>query len=259
MLRKFAVLLIVLVAQVAVQAQDRPLSPPQRPPVPLTATDQQRIQKEAATKSQQPQVKPETQSTELAPTIKIPASTHNRHISSGNPSVDVMVYEAAAHHGLDPCLILSVMRAESGFNRLAISPKGASGLMQLMPATATRMGVRNLFDPRENILGGAKYLRWLLNRFNGDLRLALAGYNAGEGAVEAYGNRIPPFRETQNYVRTIYTRYSAIHTNGPIAPVVSVTAKSVETTPVPAEKIPTYNQIIRWTSSTGDSTGKSSR
>jgi soluble lytic murein transglycosylase-like protein len=259
MLRKFAVLLAVLVAQVAVQAQDRPLSPPQRPPVPLTAADQERAQKEAAAKSQQPQAKPETQPAETAPTIKIPVSGHNRHISSGNPNVDVMVYEAAALHGLDPCLILSVMRAESGFNRLAVSPKGASGLMQLMPATATRMGVRNLFDPRENILGGAKYLRWLLNRFGGDLRLALAGYNAGEGAVEAYGNRIPPFQETQNYVRTIYTRYSAIHTNGTIPPVANVAVKPVEAAIAPAEKIPTYNQIIRWTSSTGDSTGKSSR
>jgi len=173
-----------------------------------------------------------------------------------------VVYEAAAEHGLDPCLILSVMRAESGFNRMAISPKGASGLMQLMPATAARMGVQNIFDPRQNIQGGARYLRWLLNRLNGDLRLALAGYNAGEGAVEAYGNRIPPFQETQNYVRTIYTRYSAIHSTGTSAPVLNATAsattKPIETQPTPAEKIPTYNQIIRWTSS-GESTDKSSR
>lgn len=258
MLKKFAVLLVLLIAQAVAHAQDRPLSPPQRPPVPLSVTDQERAQKEAAAKAQQPQIKPEAQPTELAPKIKIPVTAHN-HISSGNANVDGMVYEAAALHGLDPCLILSVMRAESGFNRMAISPKGASGLMQLMPATATRMGVRNLFDPRENILGGAKYLRWLLNRFNGDLRLALAGYNAGEGAVEAYGNRIPPFQETQNYVRTIYTRYSALHSSGSIAPLVTVTAKTVEAPTAPAEKIPTYNQIIRWTSSTGDSAGKSSR
>lgn len=254
MCRKLAVLLFVFIAAGAAQAQERPLSPPPRSPVPLTASDQQRAQKEAAARSQ---TKP--QSTELTTQIKIPVTSHSRHISSGNAQVDTMVYEAAAKHGLDPCLILSVMRAESGFNRLAVSPKGASGLMQLMPATATRMGVRNLFDPRENIHGGARYLRWLLNRFGGDLRLALAGYNAGEGAVEAYGNRIPPFRETQNYVRTIYTRYSAIHSTDASLPVVSVTPKPADAPPTPAEKIPTYNQIIRWTSSTGDSADKSSR
>ncbi len=152
-------------------------------------------------------------------------------------------------HGLDPCLVLSVMRAESGFNQRAVSPKGASGLMQLMPATAERFGVRNIFDPRENIFAGARYLRWLLDRFNGDLRLALAGYNAGEGAVELYGKRIPPFAETQNYVRTIYARYSSVHT---------VSLKEV--TPIEAPrpvftstaKIPTYNQIIKLTSSAGE-------
>lgn len=259
MFRKFAVLLVVIVAVGAARAQDRPLSPPQRPPVPLTATDQERAQKEAAARSKQPQVKPGTESAQLEPQIKIPVAEHRKHISSGNPSVDAVVYEAAAQQGLDPCLILSVMRAESGFNRLAVSPKGASGLMQLMPATAARMGVQNIFDPRQNIQGGARYLRWLLNRFNGDLRLALAGYNAGEGAVEAYGNRIPPFQETQNYVRTIYTRYSAIHSTGALPPVVGVTTQPAEPQSAPAEKIPTYNQIIRWTSSSGDSNDKSSR
>src|SRR6185436_5164670 len=141
----------------------------------------------------------------------MPAASSSRHISSGNAAVDQLVHEAATQNGLDPCLIFSVMRAESSFNRMAVSPKGASGLMQLMPETAARFGVKNIFDPRENVFAGAKYLRWLLNRFQGDVRLALAGYNAGEGAVEFYGLRIPPFLETQNYVRTIYTRYSGIH------------------------------------------------
>jgi soluble lytic murein transglycosylase-like protein len=163
-----------------------------------------------------------------------------------------MVNEASLRFGLDPCLVLSVMRAESGFNRGAVSVKGASGLMQLMPETAARFGVRNIFDPRENITAGARYLRWLLDRFRGDVRLALAGYNAGEGAVELYGHRIPPFMETQNYVRTIYARYSTVH-SGP-APTIAPPSFQV-TRPVIAEtteKIPTYNQVIRFTSSTGD-------
>jgi hypothetical protein len=128
--------------------------------------------------------------------------------------------------------------------------------MQLMPETAARFGVRNIFDPRENIFAGAKYLRWLLNRFQGDVRLALAGYNAGEGAVEFYGLRIPPFQETQNYVRIIYTRYSGIHlatTPGTVA------AEVPKPTEQPKENLPTYNQIIRFTSSTGESAAKSGK
>ena len=140
------------------------------------------------------------------------------------------------------------MRAESSFNRTAVSVKGASGLMQLMPETATRFGVKNIFDPRENVLGGTRYLRWLLDRFSGDVRLALAGYNAGEGAVEFYGYRIPPFLETQNYVRTIYTRYSNIHLGSVPAP----TVEAIKPAEQPGEKNPSYNQIIRFTSSSGD-------
>jgi soluble lytic murein transglycosylase-like protein len=141
------------------------------------------------------------------------------------------------------------MRAESAFNRTAISVKGASGLMQLMPATATRFGVKNIFDPRENVLGGTRYLRWLLDRFNGDVRLALAGYNAGEGAVEFYGYRIPPYLETQNYVRLIYSRYSNIHLGSvPASPPIEATRPAEPS----GEKNPSYNQIIRFTSSSGD-------
>src|SRR5262249_47413408 len=119
------------------------------------------------------------------------------HISSGNSQIDVLVNEAAARYRLDPCLIISLMRVESPFNRFAVSPKGASGLMQLMPDTALRFGVRNIFDPRENIMAGASYLRWLLDRFGGNVQLALAGYNAGEGAVESHGFQVPPFIETR--------------------------------------------------------------
>lgn len=240
--------MILLTLSLAALAQDKPFSPPARSPVPLSSKDQERQRaEELGKKSETPN--------QSAEKVKIPAALTGRHISSGNPSVDAIVYEAASHTGLDPCLIFSVMRAESGFNPAAVSPKGASGLMQLMPATASRFGVRNIFDPRENIHAGSRYLRWLLDRFNGDLRLALAGYNAGEGAVEFYGLRIPPFLETQNYVRIIYARYSQIHTSS-APPPVAVEAKHTE--PV-KEKFPTYNQIIRSTSSSGDSPISSSR
>lgn len=118
--------------------------------------------------------------------------------------------QAAAKYSLDPNLIFAVMRQESGFNPRAISPKGARGLMQLMPATAVRLGVRDIYDPAQNIDGGARYLRFLLDTFNGDVELALAGYNAGEGAVARYGNRVPPYRETINYVQRISAHYTRL-------------------------------------------------
>jgi soluble lytic murein transglycosylase-like protein len=100
------------------------------------------------------------------------------------------------------------MHRESSFKKRALSHKGASGLMQLMPATARRFGVSNIWDPRQNIEGGARYMRVLLDMFEGDVRLALAGYNAGEGAVMKYGYRVPPYSETREYVRRITERYA---------------------------------------------------
>jgi soluble lytic murein transglycosylase-like protein len=102
------------------------------------------------------------------------------------------------------------MHQESTFKSRALSPKGASGLMQLMPGTARRFGVEKIWDAKQNIEGGVHYMRWLLDTFNGDVILALAGYNAGEGAVMKYGWQVPPYRETQEYVRRITDRYSAI-------------------------------------------------
>jgi soluble lytic murein transglycosylase-like protein len=99
------------------------------------------------------------------------------------------------------------MRQESGFNPRARSYKGATGLMQLMPATAARFGVSNIYDVSQNIEGGARYLRFLLDTFNGDVELTLAGYNAGENAVVNSGYRVPRYRETQNYVKSITARY----------------------------------------------------
>jgi soluble lytic murein transglycosylase-like protein len=133
-----------------------------------------------------------------------------RGFTTGNEQIDSYVTEAAKRNGLDPLLIYSVMHQESSFKSGAISPKGARGLMQLMPGTAARFGVTNIFDPKQNIEGGSRYMKFLLDRFDGDLSLALAGYNAGEGAVEKYGWRIPPYAETQEYVRRISRRYSIL-------------------------------------------------
>ncbi|HEX9917671.1 MAG TPA: lytic transglycosylase domain-containing protein [Pyrinomonadaceae bacterium] len=127
--------------------------------------------------------------------------------TTGDTKVDSYILSASARHGVDPVLIYSIMHRESAFKKLAVSYKGASGLMQLMPATATRFGVRNIFDPAQNIEAGTRYMRWLLNRFNGDVGLALAGYNAGEGAVDKYRG-VPPYRETQEYVKRITERYA---------------------------------------------------
>jgi len=107
-------------------------------------------------------------------------------------------------------LIYAQMHQESSFKLKATSYKGASGLMQLMPATARRFGVTEIYNPRQNIEAGIKYMRWLLDTFKGDVVLALAGYNAGEGAVMKYGWQIPPYRETQEYVRRISARYNSI-------------------------------------------------
>ncbi len=124
--------------------------------------------------------------------------------------MDSYLIDAGTKNGVDPLLLYSVMHQESSFKSHAVSPKGARGLMQLMPGTAARYGVTNIFDPKQNIEGGARYLRFLLDRFNGDLNLALAGYNAGEGAVDKYGWRIPPYSETQEYVRRISRRYALL-------------------------------------------------
>lgn len=118
-----------------------------------------------------------------------------------------LVEKVAREHSLDRALLQAMIATESGFDPRAVSRKGAVGLMQLMPETARRYGVRNLYDPAENIQGGAKYLRDLMRKFNNDLSLTLAAYNAGEDAIIQHGHRIPPYRETLRYVPRVLTLY----------------------------------------------------
>jgi len=115
------------------------------------------------------------------------------------------IREVAERNGVDPALVEAVIRVESAFNPWAVSPKGAQGLMQLMPRTANALGVRDSFNPRQNIEGGVRHLRYLLDRYPGNLSLALAAYNAGEGAVDYYGG-VPPYAETRQYVQKVLQR-----------------------------------------------------
>ena len=124
----------------------------------------------------------------------------------GRPSLDQVIQQSASRHQVDPNLVRAIVRVESNFNPYAVSPRGAQGLMQLIPATARRFGVRDAFDPQANLEGGVRYLRYLIDLYGGDLELALAAYNAGENAVSRY-NGVPPFRETRNYLRKISRIY----------------------------------------------------
>jgi soluble lytic murein transglycosylase-like protein len=136
-------------------------------------------------------------------------SASNQFWSTGSDRVDSLISYYGKQHGVDPYLIFCLMSQESKFSKIAISPKGAQGLMQLMPGTAARYGVTNPYDVAQNISGGTRYLKDLLKMFNGRVDLALAGYNAGENAVIKYGYTIPPYQETRNYVKLITKRYGA--------------------------------------------------
>ena len=127
----------------------------------------------------------------------------------GNSSISILITAASELYDVSPALLMAVMHAESGFNPNALSPAGAVGLMQIMPPTGRRYGVRHdLFDPTNNIDVGARYLKDLLTFFKGDMELAIAAYNAGEGAVLKHGRRIPPYAETQAYVPKVMRLYS---------------------------------------------------
>ncbi len=127
-----------------------------------------------------------------------------RYVAPGKSrTFDDVIDEHASRQGVRKDLVRAVIQVESGFNPRAISNKGAMGLMQLMPATARELGVRNPMDPSENVRGGVAYLRQLLDRYNGDERLALAAYNAGPGAVDSHGQTVPPYTETRSYVSKV--------------------------------------------------------
>lgn len=126
--------------------------------------------------------------------------------TSGDPNLDSIIIRASEREGIDPRFTHAVIWQESRYQPRAVSHAGAQGLMQLMPDTAKRFGCQDSNDPESNIKAGTKYLSWLLKRFDGNVELALAGYNAGEGAVDKYQG-IPPYKETQNYVRKITARY----------------------------------------------------
>lgn len=134
--------------------------------------------------------------------LKPEAGTVTKDGSGQVPKLEAMVDQVAAKYGLDPALLRAVVEVESDFNPLAVSRAGAMGLMQLMPDTARSLGVKNPFNPLENLEGGACYLKSMIGRFNGNLKLALAAYNAGPGAVERYGG-VPPYGETLSYLRKI--------------------------------------------------------
>ncbi len=152
--------------------------------------------------------------------------------TTGNSDVDSYIVESGKRNSVDPLLLYSIMHQESSFKTRAMSYKGARGLMQLMPGTASRFGVANIWDPKQNIEGGARYMRFLLNMFDGDVRLALAGYNAGEGAVMKYGNQVPPYSETREYVRRIGNRYSLIRDPEAIAKASSLPTEQKDPTPL---------------------------
>jgi soluble lytic murein transglycosylase-like protein len=146
---------------------------------------------------------------------RIPAFPSSRrsdrdHLLSGAVDYAALIEDEARSQGLDPVLLEALIRVESGFNPAAVSSKGAMGLMQLMPATAKRYGVADAFDPLQNIRGGTKYLKDLLQMFDQDIELVLAAYNAGEGAVIRHGRRIPPYQETINYVPKVMRHYDAL-------------------------------------------------
>jgi len=169
--------------------------------------------------------------------VQLQSSSENVQPS---PDLNEVVRTASGTYHLDPDLVNSVIRAESGFNVRAVSPKGAQGLMQLMPQTASELGVRNAFDPQANVEGGTRYLRELLERYDFDLIKALAAYNAGPQRVEQYGS-VPPYYETKAYVARIVRDFNrkklAAKTATLPSPAKSSTAKSAGTA-VPANKVP---------------------
>jgi soluble lytic murein transglycosylase-like protein len=162
-----------------------------------------------------------------------------------------LVEVISVNHGVDPALVRAVIKTESNFNRWAVSPKGARGLMQLIPETGRRYGVQDFFDPKQNVEGGVQYLKFLLEKFNGNLDLSLAAYNAGENLVERLG-RIPPIAETTNYVRRVRANYvkkpSSIAASPLLKPAVQQVAQQAVQQPAaqpPAQQVAPAQQPVK--------------
>jgi len=159
----------------------------------------------------EPLITPKLNATKPRPNIYMPAETsftgrNHPAMEIGRDGVEKLVREAADRHRMDPALVRAVIETESNWNPKAWSHKGAGGLMQLIPTTAQRYGAYDVFDPQQNIDAGVKHLKWLLERYNGNLDLALAAYNAGEGAVDRV-HGVPAYRETRNYVQKVQNAY----------------------------------------------------
>ena len=158
--------------------------------------------------------KPIQAASSLAPEAGAPAPIQ----ATASGELERAVTRAAQQHHLHPALLLAVMKAESSFNPIVVSKAGAVGLMQLVPETAMRHGVQNLYDTSENVAGGARHLRYLLDRFHGNMRLALAAYNAGERKVDRY-KQIPPYKETRHYVQKVLSYYRDYRREATVVPV----------------------------------------
>lgn len=171
-------------------------------------------------------------------TFKVARSTEpirvTRPVSTAyRDNYDDLIVKHAQASNLRPDLVRAVVQVESGYNPGALSPKGAMGLMQLMPATASQLGVRSPFDPEENIRGGTTYLRQLLDRFQGNEELALAAYNAGPMAVDRYGNKVPPYQETRDYVRKVKTQTAVATASRPARQIYYKWIEVIDGRPVP--------------------------
>jgi len=157
-------------------------------------------------------------------------------------SLRTLVDTISINHGVDPALVRAVIKTESNFNRWAVSNKGARGLMQLIPETGLRYGVRDFFDPQQNVEGGVQYLKFLLEKFNGNLDLSLAAYNAGENLVERLG-RIPPIQETTNYVRRVRANYMRT-SGGTSAPAIAANSTAAQPVNEAKQDVPSIFRMV---------------
>jgi soluble lytic murein transglycosylase-like protein len=202
----------VATPEAAVLPAAAPQTPPAETPTPPVETPK-------AVPAETPEPPKVQQHPQTEPAVPAPAASPKKPPRPRNPSLDFdeslgkpkapfaeQIYEVAVRHAINPHLVAALVHVESAFNPRAVSRKGACGLMQLLPETARRFGLKKkkeIFDPVKNLEAGVRYLKWLTKRFNGDVQRVLAAYNAGEGAVDRFGG-IPPYRETQQYVRKIF-------------------------------------------------------